>query len=57
MRIKYEEIDAGALDLVERLWEKLRKYQEVRSAHFAQHYAGRTWVGRRIELLEKARTS
>ena len=56
MKIKYEEIDAGALDLVEPLWEKLRKHHEVRSSHFAQHYAGRTWVARSTELLEKART-
>lgn len=56
MRIKYEEINAGALDLIEPLWEKLRKHQEVCSPHFAQHYAGRTWVARRAELLEKART-
>jgi len=55
MKIEYDEISARDLDIVGSLWEKLRKHQEVRSQHFAQHYASRTWEARRTELLEKAR--
>jgi ribosomal protein S18 acetylase RimI-like enzyme len=56
MKIEYSEISARDLDIVGPLWEKLRKHQEVRSHHFAQHYASRTWKARRTELLEKAGT-
>lgn len=56
MKIEYREIDAGAIDLIESLWEKLREHQGARSPHFAQHYANRTWRARKTELLEKART-
>lgn len=56
MNIEYDEISACDLDIVGPLWEKLRKHQQVRSQHFAQHYASRTWKARRGELLEKART-
>lgn len=55
MTIEYQEIDASALDIIGSLWEKLREYQEVRSPHFAQHYANRTWQARKTELLEKAK--
>jgi ribosomal protein S18 acetylase RimI-like enzyme len=55
MRIEYEEIDANSLNLVESLWEKLKKHQKVRSPNFAQHFADRTWEARRSELLVKAK--
>lgn len=56
MKIEYGEIGARDLDIVGPLWEKLRKHQEVRSHHFTQHYASRTWKARKTELLEKAGT-
>ena len=56
MKIEYSEIGACDLDIVGPLWEKLREHHEVRSPHFAQHYASRTWQARRAELLEKAVT-
>jgi ribosomal protein S18 acetylase RimI-like enzyme len=55
LKIEYAEIGARDLDIVGPLWEKLRRYQEVRSPHFARHYASRTWEARRTELLEKAK--
>lgn len=56
MNIEYSEKDAADLELVEPLWQKLREHQRVRSPHFPQHYANRTWQARKAELLDKAGT-
>lgn len=54
--IAYSEKGKQDLDSIAPLWEKLREHQRVRSPHFPQHYARRTWKRRKAELLEKAKT-
>lgn len=56
MRVEYEQKTPQDLHLIAPLWDKLREYQRVRSPHFPQHYAARTWKARRAELLKKSRT-
>ena len=54
MKIQYLENDKQGLDLIGPLWEKLKEYQKVRSQHFPDHYAKRTFDQRKMDLLEKA---
>jgi ribosomal protein S18 acetylase RimI-like enzyme len=54
MVIEYQEVDAGELELIAPLWDKLRKHHEALSPHFSQHYANRTWEARKAELLGNA---
>lgn len=57
MNLEFREVEAGNLDLIAPLWDKLRKHQEVLSPHFSQHYANRTWEARKAELLGIAKSS
>jgi ribosomal protein S18 acetylase RimI-like enzyme len=54
MTIEYVEKDKKDLDSFAPLWEKLREHQRIRSPHFAEHYARRTWKRRSAELLQKS---
>jgi ribosomal protein S18 acetylase RimI-like enzyme len=54
MTIEYVEKSKQDLDSIAPLWEKLREHQRIRSPHFPQHYARRTWKRRKEELLKKS---
>jgi ribosomal protein S18 acetylase RimI-like enzyme len=54
MMIEYAEKGKQGLDSIAPLWEKLREHQRIRSQHFSEHYARRTWKQRRAELLQKS---
>ncbi|HEX9896462.1 MAG TPA: GNAT family N-acetyltransferase [Dehalococcoidales bacterium] len=54
MTIEYAEKGRQDLDSIAPLWNKLREHQRIRSPHFAEHYARRTWKRRKAELLQKA---
>jgi ribosomal protein S18 acetylase RimI-like enzyme len=54
MKIEYQEIDAGALDLIGPLWQKLNEYHRVRSQHFANSFEKHTFDWRKKDLLEKS---
>jgi ribosomal protein S18 acetylase RimI-like enzyme len=54
MKIAYTAKGKQDLDSIALLWDKLREHQRVRSPHFPQHYARRTWKQRKAELLQKS---
>jgi diamine N-acetyltransferase len=54
IRIEYAEKGKQDLDLIAPLWEKLREHQRIRSPHFSEHYARRTWKLRKTGLLRKS---
>ncbi len=55
MDLKICELPAADIDAIAPLWDKLRAHQQVRSPHFPQHYARRTWKARRAELIDKGK--
>lgn len=52
--IEYLETDEKEIDLVRRLWEKLRLHHKIRSKYFFQDYENISFEKRKAELLKKA---
>lgn len=52
--IEYFETDERELDLVRKLWEKLRVHHKIRSKYFFQDYENVSFEKRKDELLKKA---
>ncbi len=55
MKAEIIEIASQDLDTIGPLWEKLNEHQKARSPHFSRHYARRTWLARKTELLETSK--
>ena len=53
--MQYLVIEKHSLDIIAPLWEKLKDHQRIRSTHFRDHYANRTWAKRKNELLSAKR--
>ena len=52
--IEYAEKGKQDLDSIAPLWEKLTEHHRIRSPHFSEHIARRTWKQRKAELLLKS---
>lgn len=51
---EYYETDETELDLIKRLWEKLRFHHKMRSKYFFQYYENISFESRKAELMKKA---